>query len=70
MTTKIRLWDLNNTDGVLLKGCEIKKYALKNLAQMHRIKEDLQIHRNDLKGVSESLEYLKDICNFDIKEEC
>ena len=65
---QIILWDILNPNGIYLKGNKIKDYALKNLAQMHRIGEDKQIHRDSIINVTHALEYLKEICNFDMKE--
>ena len=68
MNKTITLWDLNNPNGIELKGTTIKKYALNNLTPIHRIGEDTQIQHKDINNIKHALEYLKEICNFDIKE--
>ena len=54
--------------GITLKGNQIVRYALKQLAQMHRIGEDQQIHRTDIKTIDSAIKYLTVICNFPFKD--
>ena len=59
MKTKTSLRDFLNPNGIELKGSEITKYAKNILKHMHRIGEDQQIKQNNIKNITQAIEYLK-----------